>query len=383
MKKIRICLYALLLCASVCTSCGGKKEDVKEPYHYTVMEMNGAKVPVRFNVLTGNVTALCSDPVCSHTGDSGCVFADMSTHYTVENGHVYFIEQDAMGQNKNLMDYDMENNTARAVFAMDSTAKSYSIGLREEYMHYTNRETGESVLVFYDSGESESVPAGLNLPFGEYDGKYLFYDSGADQIIRGMYLAEENGEKRQDLVTDTVIQIAFPDEIDNDTMLYCTPHQLDDGRWDWDNQNMYSLNLKTGESTLLSDNFSDVYIARVGDWFYYTRYAENPPELGYNKNSGKTVYNRMGGNVWRMNVTTGEEELYLTLPQFVFVGTAIYSVYDRVVLQYINTDYTNETVVESAFETGYIYPETYGYVVIDPAAGTWVNYDMEGRIWRG
>ncbi|MBO4229530.1 MAG: hypothetical protein J5938_04175, partial [Clostridia bacterium] len=117
------------------------------------------------------------------------------------------------------------------------------------------------------------------------------------------------------------------------------------------------------------DDFPSAYIAVVGDSIYYSRYVEDPPSLGYDKNIDEEQFNRSGGILFRTNIETGEESIAFELPAYRLIDTGIHRVGQYVVIEFQNTDYSNYEEETDMYGVWYAYPEENGWVVYDTASG--------------
>ena len=86
---------AVILLAVLLFSLGACREEVPQYTFediYVIMRTNGYNIGSlnKFNVLTHEYSVLCPDPVCKHTKEEGCLFAEST--YTVTNGSdVFFV----------------------------------------------------------------------------------------------------------------------------------------------------------------------------------------------------------------------------------------------------------------------------------------------------
>ncbi len=406
MKKLFAFLLAALLALSA-VSCGQSAGTGEDPftslYQITTMfcavntqtQTGAVKVPAKFNVQTGSLTPLCTDPLCPHSHDSGCPFANMTgdaIHY--ENNCVYYQRlKDFTSHEKLFMKYDLESGDATVLFEFSKADEyrpdskpttGYRTIVREGHFWYIalndERKPVVTVRVRLSDGKTEVLEEVPNIPFSQYEKQFLFYGEELDTVglSDGLILADEDGKNEKRILEDKHITIAFDDLIDSGRLLYCTAATMQDGRIDWEHMTLWCYNLKTGEDRIVVESFPDVYLAPLGNYIYYVKYVDDPPYLGKDQNpGGKDKYNRSGGILWRIDIETGVEEKAFELPDYTLAGTEIEAVGGRIIIGYNNIDYNDYTVEATDRGDYYEYAQETGRIVYNPADQTTAIYPEE------
>lgn len=405
-----ISLIILSLTTLLTLSSCQTKEDTHDPffdtYYITDMGLNvstahqsgGITVPAKFNAVTGTLTPLCEDPLCTHTVDSDCPFIGYSKNNSYyEDGILYYWvnRTNTAGFQNELMAYNMETAASHVVvtdeelneFFAESGAEStgYNYQFANGYYYRRLRDDNDNTIgycrVRLSDGSIEEIPDDTVVPSAYYkNGQYIFveYNGG---IANGFYLADETGEPGNDHdvhLADKQIAILFDEEITDDTLLYCTIRRDENGAWLWEEMTLWAYNIEAREEHVVIESFPDVYLVRVGGYVYYTLYLDDAPVIGINENyNGKEVVNRSGGILWRTDIETGETEKAFELPAYTLIGTDIHRVGERVVIGYQNTDYSDYIVETTDRGEWYQYKETTGRIVFDTAAGTVGIYEEE------
>jgi len=132
---IILCLISLIGCET--TNDGYAFEDM-----YAIM-MNDSMGIQKYNILTGEQTPLCPDPICEHTSDSECPFAsaamiltDESELYFVQDGAIYYDDQ--IGDYvlpQSIMRYDFKKGQVKVLCTINSTKYE---GLQGRLIHSGN-----------------------------------------------------------------------------------------------------------------------------------------------------------------------------------------------------------------------------------------------------
>lgn len=127
-KNKRICGGFILLCLLIFVGC----ETTTDGYAFAdiyVLMMNDNMGIQKYNILTGEQTPLCPDPICTHTTDSECPFAsasmllmDESALYFVQDGAIYYDEQ--IGDHvlpQSIMRYDFDRGKVKVLCTINGT----------------------------------------------------------------------------------------------------------------------------------------------------------------------------------------------------------------------------------------------------------------------
>ncbi len=127
-KNKRICSILLVICLVSFFGC----ETTQDGYAFAdiyVLMMNDSMGVQKYNILTGEQTPLCPDPICTHTTDSACPFAsasmllmDESALYFVQDGVIYYDEQ--IGDHvlpQSIMRYDFDKGKVKVLCTINGT----------------------------------------------------------------------------------------------------------------------------------------------------------------------------------------------------------------------------------------------------------------------
>ena len=393
MKK-QICILIVLLLFF--TGCGVKEsahDDFLDTFLLTDMKVDGIDTPALFNPAKGTTTPLCSDPLCSHTQKDGCPFAGYLTlqelHYY--GGAIWF--QSAEGgklTDPDLMRYDLDTGRVTKLTSIAELREQVpdsipiengqAYGFLGGYFFYKILK-GDQTFAFQlrvglDDGKIEILDRDYMEPFGRYQKKPLCYTPELyyTGVSYGIVLTDENGKNNETILADRRISICFTDLIDAGRLIYADAPRRENGSYDFDRMELRLYDLETGEDRTLVEDFPSAYIAVVGDYLYYTRYMEDPPSIGFDKNQNAEQFNRSGGILFRMNIESGEESAAFEMPAYRLIDTGIHRVGQYVVIEYRNTDYSRYEEEATHYGVWYAYPEENGWVVYDTEAGTAAVY---------
>lgn len=127
-KNKRICGILLVICLVSFLGC----ETTQDGYAFAdiyVLMMSDSMGIQKYNILTGEQTPLCPDPICTHTTDSACPFAsasmllmDESALYFVQDGAIYYDEQ--IGDPvlpQSIMRYDFDKGQIKVLCTINGT----------------------------------------------------------------------------------------------------------------------------------------------------------------------------------------------------------------------------------------------------------------------
>lgn len=375
----RYCLYALLLLLILLlSSCGARNETAFFDTFYPVKCDN---VLCKLNVLDGTLTPLCNDPLCDHTYDSGCPLCgyDMGC---VWNGTLYFTARSSAAVSKpdELRAYDFDTSAVKLVCRLPEIPASGggTLGFRGGYFCQDYTASDEDFSIHYsvclEDGKIEEYEGNTRdfmqtqTPRAFYKKKPLLVKMKEDALHGTISLGDQ-------VLYDGELAITFADQITDGKLLYGIYHRDENGRVNVDEMSLYMLDLDSGESRLFSEDFNDVYFALIDGWIYYVRYIDDPPVIGYDKNNQRDAVNGTGGIIWRMNLETGAEEEFLSLPEYHLWGYEISAFGDRFLIRYSNTDYSVWEEIPDSYhgDVWYEYPKTNGWIIVNPADRTWFD----------
>ncbi|MBR6426925.1 MAG: hypothetical protein IKS28_03765, partial [Clostridia bacterium] len=223
-------------------------------------------------------------------------------------------------------------------------------------------------------GKIEVLDHDFIIPFAQYKKKSLSYTPELSYTGISFGIEVREGDHRETILSDRRIAICFTDLLESGKLIYVDSPKREDGSYDFDRMAVHVYDMESGEDRLIIDDFPSSYIAVVGNFIYYTRYVENPPSIGYDKNIGEEQFNRSGGILFRTDIETGEESVAFELPAYRLIDTGIHRVGQYVVIEYRNTDYSHYVEEATHYGVWYAYPKENGWVVYDTASGTATAY---------
>lgn len=373
-------------------SCGNdeKRDPLFENYLIFSGDFEGTTTMLKMNVYTGNITALCSDPLCDHKPDSECKFCFAAQHSITEyNNRIYFERQKSILDHRRLIcEYNPADDSISVIYETGEVGTienvfygSESLSIRAGYLWIKRQNadgTNEVSRMDLKTKETISLPSDTQLPYREtYRGEciYSIFTPGlpyGEYLSRGFALGDADGNIREKYATNRVIQIIYSGMTEDDVILFACPHLNENGEYDLDEQTLYSIDMKTGDEYVVRDKFGDRYFVRDANYIYYTDYVDNPPEIGFNKNSNHMNYNTCAGIILRTDIRTGETEEFMSLPEYNFAYN-VYYIGGKIIFDYINTDYSTYTEEKTKYGTFYSYPKKQGYVIINPADKTYID----------
>lgn len=384
MKKL---FSLILLAALTLVSCGQaeKRSQFFDEYYFFVGIDCGNSTLMKLNVNTGSITPLCSDPLCQHNESCQFYGVNSTSVLTEASDRLYFSRRNSSDYTYEVLGYDPENQSVELVFKSEPTGNlngqflgKGSFSIRNGYIWNSYQSPdGTEKLTRIDLKTKKSVelPVSAKIPMsGGYNGKFIYpIGEKGEYLSHGFALGDIDGNISKTYATDKVIQLIDTEQIEDDILLFMCPYELENGKYDYERQTLWSCNLKTGEQKLLHDDYGDVYFLRLGNFIYYLNYVDDPTEVGYDKNQNRTVYNRTGGKLMRLDITTGEEILFM---QFDHVFTAINLAQKsgKLIFDYMDTDYEDyETVDDGRGKDWYDYKVTRGWVIIDPSDNSFID----------
>lgn len=393
MKKLILLIVFILTFAAGCSNNSDTHDAFFDTFLLTDMRVDGTAVPAIFNPAKGTTTPLCADPLCAHTKKAGCPFAGYNAiwepHYY--GGAIWFqLAEGGRLLEADIMRYDMESGKVTEFISQEklremipqsvSQENGQSFGFNDGYFRYSVRNTDHTptfqLRVSLDDGEIEVLGNDYRHPFAMYGKRYLTYTPELDYtgVSYGIVLTDKDGKNSETILADKRISITFTDLLDEDKLIYVTAVEEENGKYDWDRMTVWMYNMKTGEDQVIVEDFPSVYIAVEGDYLYYSRYVDDPPMIGYDKNHNEEKFNLSGGILYRMNIHTGEESVAFEMPEYTLVGMEIDRVGQYIVLGYQNMDYENYE--EEATDRGiwYAYAKEEGRIVYDTVSGTAAVY---------
>jgi len=387
-KYLLFTVMIFLLCA--CSQPEKNHDEFFDTFLLTDMRVDGVSVPALFNPAKGTTTPLCTDPLCAHTEKAGCPFAGYyitwEPHYY--NGSIWFLSMTTFGKLDEfaVMRYDMDTAKVSRLTTREelhreipetvSQENGQSFGFIDGYFRYSilaaDLKPAFQLRVNLDSGKIEILTNEYHQPFAAYKKQYLAYTQEFDYtgVSYGILLTDEEGTVKDTILPNKHISIAFDDLLDDDKLLYVTAMQTEDGKYDWDQMTVCMYDMETGADSVVARNFSSSSIVAAGDYIYYSRYADDPPKMGYDLNHKEDKYNLSGGILYRTNVYTGEESVAFEMPEYVLRGVEIDHVGQYIVISYENTDYENYTKETTDRGIWYQYAKENGKIVYNTENST-------------
>jgi len=393
MKKLLALPFALLLLFLLC-GCGKTekpRDAFPDTFLLTDMKVDGILTPALFNPAKGTTTPICSDPLCSHTKKDSCPFAGYHSlqelHYY--GGAVWF--QSAEGgklMDSDIMRYDLDTGRVTKLTSLPELRElvpesipienGQSYGFRDGYFVYRALKADQTVAfqlrVSLDDGKIEALDPGFIMPFGQYKKKSLSDTPELHYTGVSFGIEVREGDHTETILQDRRIAICFTDLLEKGKLIYVDSPKKEDGSYDFDRMAVHVYDMETGEDRLIIEDFPSAYIAVVGDFIYYSRYVEDPPSLGYDKNMDEEKFNLSGGILFRTSIETGEESVAFEMPAYTLIHTEIHRVGQYVVIGYRNTDYSRYEEEATHYGVWYAYPKENGWVVYDTASGEAAAY---------
>lgn len=335
------------------------EEALYEFFH--VYQSDGSTVLSKFNVTTGDVSPLCSDPLCSHD-DYNCAFYNAGdTILRSEDGSRFYYWQ--MGEQEfRIMSYHIGDNRLEILYTepiedMESQRQSLL-----NFGYYWCRY--EAIDVFYRvdllSGEKEELDATYHIPSAYVDGRFYCTNQGSPSTI--VYSLDGNMQDQQIIAKDCVWYYVNFDHVENTEQGYITYSEWIEGEL-----LPYQYEISTGEKTADFPNspYSASDPVYKNKHFYLTR-VENPRFMGTDKVQNRDVYNRFGGKVYAYNTTTAESILIFDNNDYVFT-------YGSMVDQYLVYDY-GEFVLHALFGVPSWQERAGGKIVINTETNEYCIY---------
>lgn len=394
MKRIHNSLLtlALIFVIILLPSCGRdeKRDPLFENYLIFSGEYEDTITILKMNVETGSITPLCPDPLCNHKPESECNFFCTTGSSIVEfNNRIYFERQKSLGDHRRVIcEYNPADASVSVIYESGEVGTvngvyygNENLSIRVGYLWITRKNvdgTTEISRMNLKTKETTTLPENTQLPYSKtYNGEciYSIFTPGlpyGEYLSSGFALGDIDGNIREKYAETHKIQIIYSDMTEDDVILFACPYMNEEGEYDLEEQTLYSIDMKTGEEYTVLDKFGDRYFVRIADYIYYTDYADDPPEIGFDKNSNQTKYNKCAGIILRTDIRTGDTEEFMSLPDYNFAHN-IYFVGDKIIFHYINTDYSTYTEEDSKYGTFYSYPKKQGYIIIDPANKTYID----------
>lgn len=338
-------------------SCG-KESGIDDIYQVVILSCGNTRIPGRFNVLTGSVTPLCEDPVCTHGWDSGCAFENFlqTSPYTLFDGKFYYMTKDFRDFDSDycFRCYDLFDGGRRIVCEMPFMTGTVSVRtlISGGHLYYTYSETGEQFDVDLSTGKAvhrdETTEEERALFVCEYKGKKYYLDYGKTTLMA----VDKSGARSE--VMRQMFANAFFDE-NSGKIVY----SVKDG-------GIYACDLSDYSESVATEGALGSFVLD-GNYIYYTKPVDNPPYLGYDRNDREDKYNTTGGTIWRTDILTGETAKLFDDAEYNLEYWTIERVGSHLVVNYTNTDYSTFTEEEgnSRFGAVYVYPSEMGKIVID------------------
>lgn len=337
----------------------------------------------RFNTLTGSVTSLCTDPICRHVEEDNCPFANVtSIHFY--HGIVYYLRsyfdstQSPAVHTFVLCSYDPVNAKVKVLYEFESSGYNF----RENIFVISQRDAEGKIryiTVDLESGKVETLPDGVEPPCFVYDNRFYYYESAENGFLTAFYSTDADGNHKQVYFTADCIAIVFTDSFDGRFFIWGEYGKKElNGKQvlDTDHVILHRYDMKLDEDKIVNHDFSDSYCAQYDGKLYYAKIVDNPPYLGSDLNQSNNAdrYNMSGGIIWELDPESGEERVFLELPDYTLGRTSIERVGDLIVIDYTNVDYSQP--LDSDGDGWYDYPTEYGKIVFNPATAEYVIYTL-------
>ena len=313
--------------------------------HYTYMILKNSDaigtILCRFDIDTGIVTPICTDPLCQHHKMEGFLFASVSRCFVVNNKIIIpnYTVYDPYTNTQcwQVIGYDIPSDRYEVWYQYD---KSYTAMDTYEtiigdyfYCQCTGEFEGEDGEKVYDTtvtyrislidGQCEILDDIKYLPGAVYKERYYY---GGNQGNRMIFSTDLHGKDRQEYNIGFLVGEAHYERIDDGIIV---------GRgFGMDNNKLCQINIETNE-IIESDLGMYIYDMCVGDNYIYLLCDEPEPALmGYDVKHSKDVYNRTGGKVYRMKLGSSDCELYKDFGADYSFFTSMEMVDRRIVLDY-------------------------------------------------
>lgn len=315
----------------------------------------------RYNVNSGKISAACLDAACDHTRQSDCPFSSFTNLYHIEDDMIYF-----SAERGRVMVYSMDDESTRLVFdpAAFNAGRPYVFLSDKVYFVsmelVEGKESGFANNYIYhmccvDYGASSSkklfeiVPTYHQEQTGtalEYDesgnciGERPTYDISATEFLHifngriyfrdgesgNIYTTNMQGEEKTLLTAFEEFTLLGSCTVYNEYMLFLTAGASDACEYTYPSldgkshltdsasrSKLYSLNMETAATTLLTDNASDYAVDQGKVYYYPWGYRF----YGYQRDVA--IRNYCSGELYSVNLDGTERELVYSDPNLLFL----------------------------------------------------------------
>ena len=342
-------------------SCG-KDSGTRDIYQIVLLNKDvsygSIRVPGKFNVLTGSVTPLCEDPVCTHEWDNGCAFESFQTTspYTLHNGKFYYTTKDFRDFYSDYFVWCFDLLDGRRGLVCEIPFMTGTVSVRTlisgGHMYYTYLESGEQYDIDLSTGRAvhrdETTENERSLFVCEYKGKKYYLDCEKTALT-----AVDKAGTRNEVIRRMFANVFFDEK--GGRIVY----SVKDG-------GVYAFDLSDGSERVIADGVMSSFVL-YGDSICYTKPVDDPPYLGYDRNDHEDKYNMTGGIIWRTDLRTGETDKLFDDASYNLEYWTFERIGGHLVMNYTNTDYSTYTEEEgnSRFGAVYVYPSETGKVVVN------------------
>lgn len=294
--------------------------------YFPVYQYNNSSVFSKFNVTTGEVSPLCSDPLCKHN-DYDCMFYNIDdTIWRSEDGSLFYYFQWGEDENR-IMSYRIADNHAEVLYSEPIENVGSQCQPILAFGYYWCRYV--AIDVFYRvnllTGEREELDATYNIPTAYIDGRFYCTSYGSPSTI--VYSLDENMQDQQIIAQDVVWYYVTFDHVEDMQHGYITFSEWTKGEF-----LSCKYDLSTGEVSAFSTDlpYSTSDPVYQNKHFYQER-IDNPRFMGTDELQGHKIYNNFGGKVYAFDSTTGESEVIFDNDDYVFSDGSMveqYLIYD-------------------------------------------------------
>ncbi|MBQ8512721.1 MAG: hypothetical protein IJ497_08915 [Clostridia bacterium] len=361
MKKLLVLLTALILL----TSCRGNNgaSDVQYLYSRNIVsrEYDVVTTLTRQNLETGNVTTLCADPLCDHSTESGCTFADvLNFEVDAEKGLIYFCKNIRTddGEEAHVCVYDIAGMQARTLHVYrDGMDSMWTTAFRFGYCWRISSVTDDGIddycvsMTEQNFDEPTVMPVNT-MPFAEGN-RFWYY---AEQKTAGGYAVSFYLQDKEFKEEPVVIA----------EDLYASDYRVA-GEWLYFLQNkiLYRIALDgsyPAKPEALVENVADYTVS--GGKIFFLRREEKPVSVGYDVFLEEEIYNTCGSTLWIADPETETVKVFAELDDYVIGLRKADYVDGKIVLGY--GIWTEEDGVTRWRSGGG------GIIVVDAHTGDWM-----------
>lgn len=320
MKKVSLAAAVLLFLLS---SCGESVSTEDTVYVFR----DSDNVPIKINMLNGNETAVCTDPVCAHTED--CPFAGVYLTGTYGDTYIAVGNTLCYTSGQALMTYDLLSGEEKILCEYEGIMLA---GEAYPWLYFSvieHTEDADGVRNTYRMKRADIRNGEItDMELGEYSTEGNSTDTSdiphlysADGDVLYWYTITEDGPTA--FTTDTEGKNRRTYDISD--CLYVLNGEYHDGwayykdysgredhrditdpyeRERWNEGVLCRRRLESGETEVLAEGIGEFTV--LGDTVYFTRYTDEPQII---MNDEMTYYDCFDGDIWAMSVDGENERL--------------------------------------------------------------------------